>query len=882
MSARISDLPSASAATGALFEIEQAGVSRSVTDTQLAADIGAVIPHLDPSSNLSDIANPATALNNLGAPFSVATLAAFRALTVSPPSISCAGMTATADGWGGVFALDPLDAVTADDGALTIVNAAGKRYKRIYSGGIDVRWFGAKGDGVTNDRNAINAAFAKGGTIILGGGKTYVGGRQNVTVPGTVIDGLGTATMTDAASEISGMFQLQGDDITVQNLKFQVTQSPSLDHFLHINGNRFTIKNCRFTGSNYNPNTPNLPAYPFYGIYIDTANNAIYQHGVLENVVVVGGNSGILVGGSDRLTLNNVTVAYCANNGLGFSNGLPSTNIQATNLKLLGCGLYGLTFANLTSSVGTTFAYPFARNQFKNVLMAGCGYATYYGGRDASGIGGGKSGADLTTTDQQMIDFEGMSYNNCQGVEIKHTTPSSPPTITPQGFYNGDITLYDYTDFDFGFGLALVHGIVNFVPSTTGGNFRLKGGCTFRAAPAWTAGLTYQPLSDFVTSGGYVWQCFGTPAAGVAGVAGATAPVIGSSGSTAQAITSASTVVGGSGNVLTFASTTGIAVGQTVFAGPNLPDGTKVSAVTSTTVTLSAFVTGTISSGTNILFTNVVNDGNLNWVNMGAAVARATKKQGLQIDSMPNVTVKAWESANCRYGAAIATADSSDHALDSCWLHGLTTRNCDIGLGYTTSGAGGVTNLHVINPDIEAVSQGILFGCAGTTNDLTVSGGRIHASAGNAIQIGNGSGSTGTTTLTLDGGLILRASQICVFVDVGGTTTGTCGAVTFKTDSGGNTPVHLGGAGSFNFGNAICDNGNPSAKPGYEFQSGATITVAGRLLRRDMTTAPTTTTKGNVGEYMVLAVPTTTEWGYFCQAADFVTPLFTWKKLALS
>src|SRR5689334_17070848 len=45
----------------------------------------------------------------------------------------------------GVFYYDPKDVTSIDNGGTVIVNGS-KRYKRLYSGPLDARWFGMKGD----------------------------------------------------------------------------------------------------------------------------------------------------------------------------------------------------------------------------------------------------------------------------------------------------------------------------------------------------------------------------------------------------------------------------------------------------------------------------------------------------------------------------------------------------------------------------------------------------------------------------------------------------------------------------------------------------------------------------------------------------------------
>lgn len=73
------------------------------------------------------------------------------------------------DGAGGDFDYDPSDTTTADNGG-TVRVAGTKRLKRRYSGEINLRWFGAKGNGTTDDTAAINAWLA----AIPPGGRGYV------------------------------------------------------------------------------------------------------------------------------------------------------------------------------------------------------------------------------------------------------------------------------------------------------------------------------------------------------------------------------------------------------------------------------------------------------------------------------------------------------------------------------------------------------------------------------------------------------------------------------------------------------------------------------------------------------------------------------------
>lgn len=102
-----------------------------------------------------------------------------RARLSSSTSMVVKGHTSAGDGGGGVFYWS--DIAVSDDGG-TVINAGGvgaseAGWRRIYDRSVDITWFGAKGDGVTDDTAAINTAIdvihSHGGGIVNFPSGTY-------------------------------------------------------------------------------------------------------------------------------------------------------------------------------------------------------------------------------------------------------------------------------------------------------------------------------------------------------------------------------------------------------------------------------------------------------------------------------------------------------------------------------------------------------------------------------------------------------------------------------------------------------------------------------------------------------------------------------------
>lgn len=126
-------------------------------------------------NDVSDIQDELLVLEN----YAVDSIAALRLYTGNNKYVDVLGYYSPGDQGDGRFRTDLSDTTSADNGSTVIVSTNGIRRKRIMSSTIKPQIFGARGNGITDDRSALNKAIAYirsvgGGVLDLGtGGQTY-------------------------------------------------------------------------------------------------------------------------------------------------------------------------------------------------------------------------------------------------------------------------------------------------------------------------------------------------------------------------------------------------------------------------------------------------------------------------------------------------------------------------------------------------------------------------------------------------------------------------------------------------------------------------------------------------------------------------------------
>jgi hypothetical protein len=170
-----------------------------------------------------------TAANNLVLVNSMSDLRALTAVT-SNADVTLRGYYTAGDGGGGRFYWDP-NSTESDDGGITIVptsNPPTGRWKRTDQSEINVKWFGAVGDGVTPDSMSIQAALdyvnrKHGGKVFLPKGTYLLDGASDWLAVGsdTLLEGAGTATVILSKTYLAVCnmnWDVGNCNITIQNL----------------------------------------------------------------------------------------------------------------------------------------------------------------------------------------------------------------------------------------------------------------------------------------------------------------------------------------------------------------------------------------------------------------------------------------------------------------------------------------------------------------------------------------------------------------------------------------------------------------------------------------------------------------------------------------
>lgn len=231
----------------------------------------------------------------------------------------------------------------------------GSYYKRIFEGAINVKWFGAKGDGITDDTTAIQEAF------------NFMFESRNHNI-NKIIFPNGEYLVTNilrfpSKCELTGVDKLSSKIITDMNNKDLIFIAENIDYINNgVENETWTsIKNITLGGKHRNSHPVNDPIITTYPE--NQFNNGIVIHNLfrthIENVIIEGfETSGILYSNTYYHRFNNILLRK---NKIGMLITDKCTSIYGINSEFrwnsIGQAIfnsYSLSFVNCLIEANTT------------------------------------------------------------------------------------------------------------------------------------------------------------------------------------------------------------------------------------------------------------------------------------------------------------------------------------------------------------------------------------------------------------------------------------------------------------------------------------------------------------------------------------------------
>ncbi|RKN86413.1 glycosyl hydrolase family 28-related protein [Paenibacillus ginsengarvi] len=226
------------------------------------------------------------------------TIAELRAMTAPEPDYV---YLVTDKGQEGHFKCDLLDTLSADNTGTVVVAASGARLKRLMEVPYwNVKWFGAKGDGTTDDmstiQKTIDAASANGGGTVYFPKGTYIvspSGSTKINLRNDVhLLGEGTASIVkvkDNAGDYGMMFGSANSGVPLKNVRIanlRVDQNPQNNTTCNINLTRTDSYYWQFVVALYNYENiavDNVTFDPTCGVNTITLNNERGKNATITN-----------------------------------------------------------------------------------------------------------------------------------------------------------------------------------------------------------------------------------------------------------------------------------------------------------------------------------------------------------------------------------------------------------------------------------------------------------------------------------------------------------------------------------------------------------------------------------------------------------------------
>lgn len=265
---------------------------------------------------------------------------------ISNSNISLLGYYSVGDGGGGEFYWDSTSTETDNGG--TIIQVTGVitgRWKRVFYGSLNMKWFGAKGDNTQDDtifiQNAIN--YAKGRILYVPNGIYKITNQIQLNYSTTFSSHLeGTKIIGESEKEvIFNSFQTSG---SLFNNEITTSQASAAKFYYNLQLKNITLQGAGSTNTNgivtvgcFNQSIENVTIFGFdgYGYFVDKRDDLEFPTGNPDSYAT-------------QCYFTRVTIQGCGEWGINF---IPYGNIPILDMCVIADNAKGgirLTSTNCT------------------------------------------------------------------------------------------------------------------------------------------------------------------------------------------------------------------------------------------------------------------------------------------------------------------------------------------------------------------------------------------------------------------------------------------------------------------------------------------------------------------------------------------------------
>lgn len=306
----------------------------------------------------------------------------------------------------GPFYFDSSDTISMDNTGTILVSSSGARFKRIYDGAVNVRWFGAKGDGINDDASAIQKAVDVGATgdrgvsVFIPDGVYIIKSTIHIYKPNTSITGT-SRTLTEIRVGVGSAL----DNMIYVHPADQATLSPTVN---------LTFSRLSLYGSQIAKNA--ISGYVSQSYFAElfigrTVENAIYLHRcwtnwfIHLNIAYNGGNGINLVPEANNIVIRDCEIQNNGQDGIVFSNGAV---FEVSNCGIESNGRYGISIET-TDANSVYYNPPYLKQYTQSVTINNC-----YFENNSINLAAGVEGFDIHTISGAVeLPIRNLLIENC-------------------------------------------------------------------------------------------------------------------------------------------------------------------------------------------------------------------------------------------------------------------------------------------------------------------------------------------------------------------------------------------------------------------------------------------------------------------------------------